>query len=159
MVENEQDQPPAARVSRHPKILRDFESNLIRIGTSTAITLGRGSGGYARDKTGISRWFEDAFRPDKGINQTIEALSRKPKLDVSDIFSAAANDNFSFVVREARRLNLVDPDCHSFPSPWDQPDRVDCSSPGLLRDPVTLAKRSSLCHGQIAVRSIQISPG
>jgi hypothetical protein len=125
MVENEQDQAPAARVSRHRKILRDFESDLIRIGTSTAIAPGRGSGGYAGDKTGIGRGLKGAFRPDKRVNQTIEALTREPELDVPDIFPAAANDNFSFVVREARRLDLVDPDCHSFPSPWDQPDPVD----------------------------------
>src|SRR5216684_3064322 len=150
MVENEQDQAAAARVSCHRKILRDLESDLIRIGSSIAIAPGRGSGGYAGDKTGICRWLEGAFRPDKGVNQAIEALTRKPKLDVPDIFPAAANDNFSFVVREARRLNLVDPDCHSFPLPWDQPDAVDCNLPGLPRDPVKLAKRDSPCHGQIA---------
>src|SRR5258708_1258738 len=140
MVENEQDQAAAARVSRHRKILRDLESDLIRIGSSTAIALGRGSRGYLGDKTGIGRWLEGAFRPDQGVNQTIEALTRKPELDVPDIFPAAANDNFSFVVREARRLNLVDPDCHSLPSPWDQPDAVDCSSPCLFRDPVAFSE-------------------
>jgi hypothetical protein len=75
----------------------------------------------------MSRWFEGAFRPNKGVNQTIEAFTRKPELHVADIFSAAANDNFSFVVRETRRLDLVDPDCHSFPLPLDPPDAVDCN--------------------------------
>src|SRR6266851_4940907 len=131
MVENEQDQAPAAGISRHRKILRDFESDLIRIGTGTAIALGRGSGGYAGDETGISRWLKGAFRPDQGVNQTIEALTRKPELDVPDIFPAAANDNFSFVVREARRLNLVDPDCHSFPLPLGPagPGRLQSTGP------------------------------
>jgi hypothetical protein len=81
MVKNQQDQAPAARVSRHRKILRDFESDLIRIGASTAITLGRGSGGYGGDNPGISRWLEGAFSRGPGVNQTIEALTRELKLD------------------------------------------------------------------------------
>jgi hypothetical protein len=127
MVENEQDQAAAAGVSHYRKILRDFESDLIRIGTGTAIALGRGSGGYTGHGCGIGRWLERAFRPDKGVNQAIEAPTREPELDVPDIFPGAANDNFFFVIREARRLHLVDPDCHSFPSPRDQPDPVDCN--------------------------------
>ena len=44
---------------------------------------------------------EGAFRPDKGVHQIVEALTRKPELHVADIFSVAANDNFFFVVGEA----------------------------------------------------------
>src|SRR2546423_5495903 len=126
MVENEQDQSAAARVSRHRKILRDFKFNLIRIAGGVTVALGRGNGGYAGDGGGIGRWSQRAFRPDKGVNQIIQALTREPKLQVTDIFAAAANDDFFLVVREARRLHLRDPDCHSLPSRWDQPNAVDC---------------------------------
>src|SRR6266404_18863 len=115
VVENDQNQAPAARVSRHRKIPRDFESNLIRIGAGATVTLGRGSGGYVGDGIGIGRWFERAFRADKSVDQIVETLARKPDLHVTNIFSTAANNNLSFVVREARRLHLGDPDCHSFP--------------------------------------------
>src|SRR5712692_2866244 len=113
MVEDKQDQPSAAGVSRHGKILRDFKSDLVRIGTGTTVAPGRGSGGRAGDNSGIRRRSEAAFRPGKGLNQVVEALTRKPELDVADIFSAAANDDFFSVIREARRLHLADPDCHS----------------------------------------------
>src|SRR4051812_21771615 len=113
MVKNEQDQPTTAGVSRHCKILRDFKSNLIRIGTGTTVTRGRGNGGSAGDKAGINRWCEGAFRSDKGVDQSVEALTRKPKLHVAGIFSAAANDHFFLVVGQRRRLHLCDPDCHS----------------------------------------------
>jgi hypothetical protein len=112
VVENEQDQPPAAGVSRHRKILRDFKSDLIRIGTGTAVTPGRGNGSSVSDRSGISRWSEGAFRLDKGVNQIVEALTRKPKLHIADIFSAAANNYVFLVVREARSFHLRDPYCH-----------------------------------------------
>src|SRR5881398_1631571 len=101
MVENEQDQAPAAGVSRHRKILRDLESDLVRIGAGAAVTLGPGSGGYVGVDRGIGRRSEAAFRPQEGVNQIVEALTREPQLHVADIFSGAANDNFFFVVREA----------------------------------------------------------
>src|SRR5438128_2202027 len=127
MVENEQNKAPAAGVSRHGKVLRDFKSDLVRIGAGAAVTPRRGSGGRAGNNSGIGRRSEGAFRLGKGLNQVVEALTREPELDVTDVFSAAANDDFFFVVREARRFHLADPDCHSLPSPWDQPDAVDCN--------------------------------
>src|SRR5258707_12082944 len=117
MVENKQDQPPAAGVSRHGKVLRDLKPDLIRIGTGAALALGLRSGSDLGDRGRDGRWSETAFRPDEGADQIIEALSRKPQLHVADIFSAAANDNFSFVVGEARRLYLRDSYRHSLPSP------------------------------------------
>src|SRR5439155_10190138 len=113
MVENEQHQPPAGRVSRHRKILRDFNSNLVRIGTGAAVTLGRGSGSYVGNQRGISRPPGAAFRSDKGVNQIVEALTGKPELHVADIFSAAIDDYFFVVVGDARRFYLRNPDCHS----------------------------------------------
>jgi len=61
---------------------------------------GGGSGGRAGN-SGIGRRSEGAFRLGKGLNQVVEALTRKPELHVADIFSVAANDNFFFVVGEA----------------------------------------------------------
>src|SRR5438874_11400570 len=136
MVENEQDQAPAAGVSRHRKVLRDLNSDLVRIGAGAAVTLGPGSGGYVGVDRGIGRRRKGGFRPHKGVDQIVEALTREPQLDVTDIFSGAANDNFFFVVREARRLHLADPDCHSLPSPWNQPGSrlpLTRSSPESLR--------------------------
>src|SRR5258706_6373960 len=156
MVENEQDQARAAGVSRHGKVLRDFKSDLIRIGAGAAVTLGRGSGSRTGNSSRIGRRSERAFRLGKGRNQVVEALTREPELHVADIFSAAANDNFFFVVREARRLHLGDPDCHSLPSPWGQPDAVDLDKPDFLGNPQTLAKRSGLCHGQTAFVTVKL---
>src|SRR5882724_7399326 len=117
MIENEQDQPPAGGVSRHGKVLRDFNSNLIRIGTGPAVTLGRGSASAVGNKSGIRRWSEAAFRADEGINQIVEALTRKPELHVADIFSAAIDYYLLLVVGEAGRFNLGNSYCHSFRSP------------------------------------------
>src|SRR5713226_2567900 len=118
MVENEQDQPPAAGVSRHRKVLRDFKSDLVRIGIGTAVALGGRNGGCVGNSRGIGGRSERAFCSGQGVNQVVQALTREPELHVADISSAAANDNFFFVVREARRLHFADPDCHSLPSPW-----------------------------------------
>src|SRR5258708_3955937 len=148
MVENEEDQAAAAGVGRHCKVLRDFESDLIRIGTGTAVTLRRGSGDWAGDRSGTRRRSERAFRLGKGRKQVVEAFARELEPHVADIFSAAANDNFFFVVREARRLPLGDSDCHSLPPP-SLTKPVDRNRPGLLRDPPTLPKRSGLCPDRI----------
>src|SRR5258706_1106965 len=156
MVQNEQDQARAGGVSRHGKVLRDFKSDLIRIGTGNAVTPGPRGGGYAGDRCRICRRSEGAFRLGKGRNQVVEALTREPELHVADIFSGAANDNFFFIIRKARRLHLGDPDCHSLPSPWGQPDAVDLDKPDFLGNPQTLAKQSGLCHGQTAFVTVKL---
>src|SRR5437762_10395931 len=109
MVENEQHQAPAGGVSRYRKILRNFKSDLIRISTRPAVTLRCGNGRRVGDRSDTRRWPEGVPRPDKGIHQIVEALTRKPELDVTNVFSVAAKDHFFFVVREARRLHLGDP--------------------------------------------------
>ena len=74
MVENEQDQPPAAGVSRHGKVLWDFKSDLVRMapapplrsGVGAAVALGTTAEGAHRTRPARTR---RASRPRVGLRK------------------------------------------------------------------------------------------
>src|SRR2546423_1335678 len=106
MVDNEQAEAAADGVGGDDKFLGTLKSNLIRICNGTAVVPRRGRRDRAGRDTGIRRWLESAFRSGQSVDERIEALTRKPELDATDVFSAGVNDHFLFVIRNSRRLHL-----------------------------------------------------